>query len=161
LYRRGNNEWSPVGFLENASPRSRQKKTAAFSAAVETLAFDRSAGAAGRPAGALHAAQDKPLSFVEIDIGVRQHAVGPLLDEYLESVQFESGVAPHGFLGYVHSQRRASAARDGEDAHPVSGRSLFFYNFLEFLDCIVRQTYHYFLLAVIPVKDKTANLFKK
>lgn len=55
-------------------------------------------------AGALHAGQNKSLSFIEIDVRIRKHHVRTLFQEHLQTVHLERGITPQGFLGYVHSQ---------------------------------------------------------
>jgi hypothetical protein len=111
--------------------------------------FFESAAAAGRSAGRLHAGQDEPLPFLEIDVGVRQHHVRPLFQKHPQPVHLERGIPAQGFFGYVHSQGRASAAGHREDPDAVTGRSLFFHCFFELLYRTVSKTYHTFLLAEI------------
>jgi len=106
------------------------------------------AAAARRAAGTrLHAGEHETLAIMKIDVRVHEHAVGPFLQENFEAAQIEGRIARLGFFGYVHSQRRASASGDYEDPHAVSGSSLLLHDFFELLYCVVRQTYHYFLLT--------------
>ena len=132
-----------------------QKKTAASltgnAAGIVIMKGGRnSAGAARRAARARrHSREHKALALVEIDVRVHQHIVGPLLQKNLKAFHLEGRVSPQGSFGYVHSQRGASAARNHEDPHPVSGSSLLFHDFLELAYRTIRQTYHSFLLAEI------------
>jgi len=99
--------------------------------------------AARRPAGArLHPCKYKTLAFLEINVRGRQHLIRLFFQEHFQAAQFERRIALLGRFGYVHSQRRASAARDDENANAISGSPLFLYNFLELSYCIVSQTYH-------------------
>ena len=115
---------------------------------MKTVKVERlAAAAAGGAAGARrHSREHEALALMEINVRGHQHLTGLLLQKNLEAVQLEGRVALQGSFGYVHSQRRASAARDREDPHPVSRYSLFCNHILELLYRAVRQTYHYFLL---------------
>jgi hypothetical protein len=79
---------------------------------------------------------------MKIDIRVHEHIFRPLFQKNLETVQLECYITPLGGFGYVHSQRRASAARYEKYPHAVSGLSLRLNYFLELAYCIVGQTYH-------------------
>jgi hypothetical protein len=106
--------------------------------------------ATGRSAGTgLHARENESLLRIEIDTRIREHAFCPLFQKNLETVEIHGRVAHLGRFGYVHSQRRASAARDHEDSHPVPGITLLTDKFLEFVYSAVRQAYHY---ASLPYK---------
>ena len=106
-------------------------------------AFVDLAGAAGRTAGTLlHARKHESLSFHKIDGGRVQHLVRALLKKELQTVLLKSDVALYCRFGYVHSQRRASAAGNNENPHPVPCFPLFLYNRFKLLYRAVRQAYH-------------------
>src|SRR5512134_2135905 len=112
-------------------------------AAGNTPGFDLLTAAAGRTAGArLHAGQYESLSIHKIDRGVHEHIARLLFEEHLQTILLKRCVAHLGGFGYVHSQRRASAAGDNEYPDPVAVRSLLRDHILEPLDRAVRKTYH-------------------
>ncbi len=87
---------------------------------------------------------------MKIDVRVHQHLVGFFLQKNPESVQLKGCITLYGSFGYVHSQGRASAARDCEDSHSVASGSLLRNYHLELLYRAVCQTYHYFPPCVGP-----------
>ena len=110
---------------------------------------DHNLAAAGRTTGTLlHPREHEALLLHKIDARVRKHQIRPVLQEDPEAVLLERRIALLGGFGYVHSQRGASAAGDEEYSHPVAGGALLLNDFLELLYCAVRQTDHYFLLAI-------------
>ncbi len=86
--------------------------------------FVSATAARGAAGTRLHTGKNETLVLLEIDARSRQHRVGPFLEKNLQAVHFEGGVARLGCFGYVHSQGRASAARNDEYPYPVSGCSL-------------------------------------
>jgi hypothetical protein len=99
--------------------------------------------AAGWSAGArLHSRENESLGFLKINARGHQHIIRPGFQEYLQPAQFKGNIARLGSFGYVHSQWRASAARDDKYANTVAVRSLFLHNLFEFLYSAIGQAYH-------------------
>jgi hypothetical protein len=88
---------------------------------------------------------------MKINVCVHEHVFRSFLKENLQAIQLEGHVASLGRFGYVHSQRRASAAWNEKYPHSIASLPLGFDYFLEFTYCIICQIYHYFLLAVIMI----------
>lgn len=110
------------------------------------LCLTRTAGTART---LLHAGQHETLSVPEINVRVEEHVVRTRFQEKLQPVDLKGRVAGLGCFGYVHSQGRASAARDQKNPYPVACVSLFFNDFFKLAHGTVRQTYHSFLLVVL------------
>ncbi len=79
---------------------------------------------------------------MKIDIRVHEHILRPLFQKNLETIQLECNVTHLGGLGYVHSQRRASATGNEEYPHAVAGLSLCLDYFFKLGYCTFGQTYH-------------------
>ena len=97
----------------------------------------------------MHAREHEPLILLEIDVRIHEHAICPLFQKNLQTIQIDGRVARLGRFGYVHSQRWASTTRNHEYPYSVSCYPLLFNDFFELVYRAVCQTNHYFLLAVI------------
>ena len=79
---------------------------------------------------------------MKINVRVHEHILCPLFQENLQAIHFEGHITPLGRFGYVHSQRRASAARDEKNPYSITRCSLSLDYFLKLAYCAVGQTYH-------------------
>jgi len=86
---------------------------------------------------------------MKIDIRVHEHILCSIFQENLETIQLECNITHLGGFGYVHSQRRASAAWYEKDSHAVARLSLRLDYFFEFVYCTLGQTYHASSLQIL------------
>jgi hypothetical protein len=89
------------------------------------------------------------LPFLIIDVRALQHVIRPFFQENLQAVYRKGRIAGQGCFGYVHSQRRASTARNDKNSHSISGSPLLLDHFLKLLHCAVSQRYHNRTLSLI------------
>ncbi len=111
---------------ESTTPLSGQNKTAVSQRETAVMIFSTlmcvlATAARGAAGTRLHTRKNETLMLLEIDARRHQHRVGPFLEKNLQPLHFKGRIAHLGRFGYVHSQRRASAAWNNEDSHSVSG----------------------------------------